>query len=241
VYDFVYGVRFLYKDLSNGCQQPIKAETFINERLAAFVYLQGGLIMATKTLDRRIQRTRQLIQNALLELILEKGYEAVTVQDVIDRANVGRSTFYVHFQDKEDLFFSEFETLRDQFDHHLMTQPVVSGAPWEVSLHMFQHAQSQHMLYRALAGKQSGSAMIAHFHKYLFSLLQEHLKSQFAGRNNLAVPIDVMANYLVSSFIALLTWWLDHDFPYPAERINEMYRMLIQPGFEAIFNNASTG
>ena len=57
--------------------------------------------MATKAPDRRVQRTRKLLQDALMALILEKGYEAVTIQDIIDRANVGRSTFYAHFLDKQ--------------------------------------------------------------------------------------------------------------------------------------------
>jgi AcrR family transcriptional regulator len=69
-----------------------------------------------KKADRRIQRTRRLLQDALVGLILEKGYEAITVQDILDRANVGRSTFYEHFYDKDDLLLSSFEFLRDDFE-----------------------------------------------------------------------------------------------------------------------------
>ena len=72
-----------------------------------------------KTEDRRIQRTRQSLQTALSELIVEKGYEKVTVQDVIDRANVGRSTFYVHFESLDQLLLSGFEPLRMQFEDFL--------------------------------------------------------------------------------------------------------------------------
>ena len=69
-------------------------------------------------MDRRIQRTRQLLHEALIELIQEKGYEAVTVQDILDRANLGRSTFYLHYRDKEELLLSGFERLRDEFEAH---------------------------------------------------------------------------------------------------------------------------
>ena len=62
--------------------------------------------MQTQRVDRRVQRTRQLLNRALMELIVEKGYDSVTVQDIIDRANLGRSTFYAHYQDKDDLLFS---------------------------------------------------------------------------------------------------------------------------------------
>src|SRR5687767_3562998 len=61
--------------------------------------------------DRRVRRTRRLVQQALVELILEKGYDAVTVTDIIDRADVGRSTFYAHFTDKQDVLFSNLDEL----------------------------------------------------------------------------------------------------------------------------------
>ena len=67
--------------------------------------------MTKKGGDRRVQRTHHLLNHALLSLIQEKGFEALTVQDIIDRANVGRSTFYAHFADKEDLFLQGFESL----------------------------------------------------------------------------------------------------------------------------------
>jgi AcrR family transcriptional regulator len=191
-------------------------------------------VMAEKNEDRRIQRTRKLLQDALLALILEKGYEAVTVQDVIDRANVGRSTFYAHFQDKEALFLSEFETLRTTFEHHLLSQPATDTSPWSLSLVMFRHAQENLQLYTALAGKQGGSLALTHLQKYLSALLRTHLKQQSTEKENPLVPPEILAHYLVSSFIALLTWWLDNDLPYSAERMNEMFRQLTQPGMEAV-------
>ena len=190
------------------------------------------IMESKKIVDRRIERTRQLLQEALLALILEKGYGAVTVQDIIDRANVGRSTFYAHFRDQEDLFLSGFESMRAQFEQHLTSQAAGDGGPWSLSLMMFQHAQSQHRLYKALAGKEGGNVMLTHIHKYLATLIREHLKSP--GKKKGLVPPDVLAHYLVSSFMALLTWWLDHDLPYPAERMNEMYRQLTEPGVMAV-------
>ena len=187
-----------------------------------------------KIVDRRIERTRQLLREALVALILEKGYDAVTVQDIIDRANVGRSTFYAHFRDKEDLLLSGFENLRAQFEQLLTGESVTDEGPWGLNLMLFQHAQSQHRLYKALAGKQGGNVMLAHIHKFLLAIVLKHLKSQWPGRKKGPVPPEVLAHYLVSSLIALLTWWLDNDLPYPAERMNEMYRQLTEPGVMAI-------
>src|SRR5258707_7199093 len=87
--------------------------------------------MADTKMDRRVQKTRQALQNALIELILEKGYEAVVIQDILDRANVGRSTFYAHYQDKEDLLMSRFARLQAAFEEHaqsvLLNHPINGG------------------------------------------------------------------------------------------------------------------
>jgi AcrR family transcriptional regulator len=192
--------------------------------------------MSEKSEDRRIQRTRKLLQDALLALILEKGYEALTVQDVIDRANVGRSTFYAHFQDKETLFLSEFENLRMMFEHHLLSQPTMDTSPWNLSLAMFLHAQDNLQLYKALAGKQGGNPALTHLQKYLSNLLRAHLKQQFPQKETMRVPPEVMAHYLINAFMSLLTWWLDNNLPYPAERMNDMFRQLTQPGIEAVMS-----
>ncbi|MBP7686849.1 MAG: TetR/AcrR family transcriptional regulator [Thermoflexales bacterium] len=190
--------------------------------------------MAEKTVDRRIQRTRQLLQDALLALILEKGFEAVTVQDVIDRANVGRSTFYAHFQDKEDLLLSGFEHLRAEFEKYLLSGSVTSDSPWALSLSMLQHAQSQRQLYKAFASKQGGNIALTHIQKYLTAVLYDHLKQQLSTRKK-SLPPEIVTHYLASSFISLLTWWLDTDSTYTAEQMNEYYRRLVQPGIDAIF------
>ena len=190
--------------------------------------------MAEKNEDRRIQRTRKMLQEALLALILEKGFEAVTVQDVLERANVGRSTFYAHFQDKEDLFLSEFETMRTLFEHHLLSQPATDTSPWSLSLVMFQHAQGNLQLYKALAGKQGGSLALTHLQQYLSSLLRAHLKQQFSQKAVVPIPPEILAHFMVSAFMSMLTWWLDNNLPYSAERINEMFRQLTQPGVEAV-------
>ena len=189
--------------------------------------------MAKKVVDRRIQRTRQGLQDALLALILEKGFDAVTVQDVIDRANVGRSTFYSHFQDKEDLLLSGFEHLRTQFEEHFMSEIVTDDSPWALSLSMFQHAQEQRQLYKALAGRQGGNVALAHIQKYLFTYLHNHLKQVLSKRKK-GIPAEILAHYITSSLISLLTWWLDNDSAYPAEQMNDFYRQLVQPGIDAV-------
>ena len=180
--------------------------------------------------DRRIQRTRKVLQDALIELILEKEYDKVTVQDVIDRANVGRSTFYSHYKDIDDLFLNGFENLWSLFDDHLTGQTPRNATVWNLSLIVFQHAQNYTGVYKALVGKQGGTLMSAHMHKYLSILIGNTLKPVWNADK--PIPLDFVVHHLVSSLTASLTWWVNHNLPYPAERMNEMYQQLSQPAIE---------
>lgn len=189
--------------------------------------------MNGKPPDRRVQRTRKLLQDALVELILEKGYEAITVQDVIDRANVGRSTFYTHFQDTEMLFFSTFEWLWREFENHLPKYPTGGPqSPWELTLLLFQHVQSHSRLYKALMGERAGTTAIAKNHLIMKMHVQEHLAT-YAPRAH-PLMVDLLAHYSITGLVSLLTWWLDHDLPFSAEQMNTTYQRLLQPGVESI-------
>lgn len=182
--------------------------------------------MNQKSPDRRIQRTRQLLLNALLQLILEKGYESITVQDIIDRANVGRSTFYAHFQDKEDLLLSAAENLQELFQD-FRTQS--SGrSQWDYSLVLFQHAEEQRQVFKALVGKQAGNVVLNHMQKSLTVLLKEHFQVNLSKRKPV-IPLDIFAQYLVNTFLGLLTWWLDNDATYSGTQMNDYYRKLTEP------------
>lgn len=181
--------------------------------------------MPKTTPDRRVHRTRQLLQNALSELILEKGYEKVTVQDVIDRANVGRSTFYAHFQDKEQLLLSGFEPLRAEFEDFLSGRTFDAESPWALSLIIFQQVQK----------RQGGYITLTHVQKFLYSYILEHLKPNLPDRNK-NVPPELLAHYAASSFIAMLTWWIDNNYPLSAEQMNEYYRQLVEPGTSALIH-----
>jgi AcrR family transcriptional regulator len=181
--------------------------------------------MTKKAPDRRVQRTRQLLLEALNGLILEKGYEKITVQDVIDRANVGRSTFYAHFQDKEQLLLSGFEPLRNEFEDFLSGQTFDQESPWALSLSMFQQVQKQ----------QGGYITLTHVQKYLHGYLLDHLREQLPKRNK-SIPPELVAHYVASSFIALLTWWIDNDYPRTAEEMNVYFRQLVEPGTMALMH-----
>ena len=192
--------------------------------------------------DRRVQRTRTLLKNALLDLMLQKGYDAVTVQDIIDRANVGRSTFYAHFTDKDQLLLSGIEELRDSFPQHATRNPgpegTVEGPLLGFSLPMLLHAQSNFRLYQALVTK-GGGAMVANIgQRVLTTLVRDELAGQMPQGAASPIPLEVVVLYTVSAFMSILRWWLDNALPCSPQEVDSMFRTLILPGITALIQPA---
>jgi AcrR family transcriptional regulator len=186
--------------------------------------------------NRQVERTRQFLLNALIDLIVEKGYEKVTVQDIIDRANVGRTTFYSHFQGKEDLLLSGFERFNHLFEN-FRSESSPEKSVLDFSLVLFRHADEQRQAFKALYGKQARGVVSYHFEQALIAYLKEGFQATFLKKKQI-VPWDVFVQYLSSTFLGLLTWWLDNDISYSAEQMNEYYRKLIEPTTQALLGSA---
>ena|ERR1700704_5299013 len=132
--------------------------------------------MAKKAIDRRIPRTRAMLQHASNSLILKKGYEAITIKDICNAANVGRSTFYAHYRSKDDLKRSGFEPLRrllvDRQREALATARDNRGRSLGFSLTMFEHARDHRDHYRALVGGRGGTVSLGSIRKILSDLVR---------------------------------------------------------------------
>jgi AcrR family transcriptional regulator len=180
--------------------------------------------------DRRVRRTRRTLQEALVVLIIDRDYERITVQDVLDRADVGRSTFYAHFRDKDALFMSCFDDLRDDLRRELdamdpSTPPADPTRPVGV---IFEHAHRNRQVYRAVFGRQGGNIVTRHLHQLMFDLLRSHLEA--AGTR---LPVDIVAEYHASALLGVLVWWVRHDFPYGPAEMSRMCQELTAPGVMA--------
>jgi AcrR family transcriptional regulator len=195
--------------------------------------------MPTPKTDRRVQRTQQLLQEALITLILEKGYDAITVQDILDRANLGRSTFYAHYRDKEDLLLSGFQELFAGFQKEYLHVTPPGGDPAQagrnMSLFFFRHARTHLDLFKAMIGEQGGKIILEHTQQYLTQFIREHLVAQLSDRQK-NLPVDLLAHYITSSYLALLTWWLNHDLPYSPEQMDAFCQQLLFPGIQAMLS-----
>src|SRR5579871_6195119 len=140
--------------------------------------------MAEQKPDRRVQKTRQALQEALIALILEKGYDNVIVRDILDRANVGRSTFYAHYQDKDDLLRSRFERLQAAFEEHaqLILQRDASTDELAVDanlpLFVLRYMAYEHQLFKALLGQRGSKKYAAYFQGFFLKYTRTILKSR---------------------------------------------------------------
>lgn len=181
--------------------------------------------------DRRVKKTRQALQEALIELILEKGYEGITVQHVLDRANVGRSTFYAHFYDLEDLLQSEFEVLQVELEQYMTKHPAGTTL-WDLSRLLFGHAQRYQGLYRVVVGKPGGQIIRSSFYRYLRDQVRLRLEADYGSVNHELLTLDILEHYLVSTFMELLSLWLDKNLSYSAEDMAQIYRDLVEASLD---------
>jgi AcrR family transcriptional regulator len=183
--------------------------------------------------DRRVRRTRELLRGALVSLILEKSYEGITVQDILDRADIGRSTFYAHYRDKDELLLSGVEEFRSAFAAETESADLPEGrktAFLEPVLAVFQHADGHRQMYRAMVGKRGAEVFVRFLHENLSELVREHLRAQLPERTRDEEQLAIAVQFVVSALIGILEWWALNDIPHTAEDMYTIFKRLTTQG-----------
>jgi len=190
--------------------------------------------MTAKKADRRIQRTQTALRDALISLILKQDYEAITIKDIIDEANIGRSTFYAHYSSKEDLLRSGFKHLQEHLAEYQKEALAKRGDPKECalsfSLAMFEHAGEHKDIYRALVGGHGKTVVVNRIRDMISDLLQDELYLGLDQKTVNEIPRDIVIQYIAGAFMAVLTWWLDRGAKLPPEQIDATFRRLTLEG-----------
>ena len=189
--------------------------------------------------NRRIRRTHRSLHDALMSLIQEKNYDSVTVQEILDRADVGRSTFYAHFDGKDELLLSGTDDLRNTLDAVLQEERLATRRHDVVigfSGAMFEHAHEYRNVYYALLHTQGWPLFRQRLQEILQELIRRECKAEIQKlrKADSEVPVDLFVHYLTSALLSVLTWWLDRRSRLAPREINDVFRSLISPTINAV-------
>lgn len=184
--------------------------------------------------DRRIARTRAALRDALMTLIVEKGFETITIQEIVDRANVNRATFYLHFKDKDELLYQSMAEVYDQLVSTMKFSP--SGAergeqddwmPYK-GADDWRHVAAHADFYRVLLSEKGSAAFVLKVRRYLADVIARDLeKTAKAMGIQPKYPIDILAYVCAGAQIGTMTWWIENDMPIsPEQMANMLYEIL---------------
>jgi AcrR family transcriptional regulator len=182
--------------------------------------------------DRRSQRSQQALIGALIELMAVKNYDSISINEIVEKANVGRSTFYAHYQTKDDLVKSGFERILDETLDHIVLSKNEQNLTVDTTM-LFQHAAGHYHLYKALMWG-SGFKILTKDELYILSeKLQQRLSQFFPDENKISVPLSVLSNSFSGNLLILLKWWLDNKMPYSPEKMDQLFQILVMPGIRS--------
>jgi AcrR family transcriptional regulator len=187
----------------------------------------------TVRMDRRVRRTRELLRRALMSLILERGYEHISVQDILDRADIGRSTFYAHYRDKEQLLLSGFDEAFAALAADIPAPDPANGRRTDFLVAgrvLFEHAEEHRPLWKALVGKPGAELVLRYLRDNLTTLLEPHLRAQLPKSNGDELQLAAALHYTVNALIGILVWWAESDAPYTAEETYNTFKRLTTQG-----------
>lgn len=180
--------------------------------------------------QRRRLHTRQLLIQTAMQLVLEKGYEAISIQDITDRADLGRGTFYIHFKDKEDVVWTAFQDIFQKLEQqaHKQLDRHTPQVEYYGLLNIFRHAEQNRDLYRVMFGGQGSAFLTARAQDFLAkAFLKDIQTAPEPPEINFNIPEEIEAQMLAGLISRLLNWWLETPNNYSAERMASMtYQML---------------
>ena len=181
--------------------------------------------MSAQKMDRRVQRTHQILREALISLMLAKNYNKITIQEIIDRANVGRATFYNHYRDKDDLLLRGIAEFADE-----VTAKPIAEASQPAALQtagMFRHARQNRTLHQLMLNSRQDNLMLARVTNTLFGNVERQVSQLLAGESTASVPLPILSHFLTGGLLGLINWWHEQDYPYTPEEMENFVRQMV--------------
>lgn len=182
-------------------------------------------------IDRRVRRTKKLLGEALLQLIVERDYDSISISDITDRADLNRATFYLHYGTKEELLI---ETLEERFDE-LIQQMTNRGhheplwSSWIPEQILFEHVAEHAQVYKVLLGG-NGNGYVAHrIISYIAEEIENDARKNIPAGVEPPIPVPIVAYHTAGGLYALVSWWLAQNMPYPPEYMAQIgYQLCVQ-------------
>ncbi|RUU03382.1 TetR/AcrR family transcriptional regulator [Mesorhizobium sp. USDA-HM6] len=179
--------------------------------------------MAAGSIDRRVARTRRLLQEALVELTAEKGYAPVTVEEICSRADVGRSTFYTHYPDKDCLRKAAIE---EHLDAIRRQNPQPNAAGFAFSGLAFAHADATRNMHRALLGGKEREVP-AEIRDWIGRQVRRELAEIAGGDGD---RLELASRFMTGAFFEVMHWWLEADTGLPPDEVDMLFQKLASDG-----------
>lgn len=186
-----------------------------------------------KKVDRRIRRTRRLLSKALIELILEKGFDDVTIRDITERADVAYATFFRHYDGKTDLLIEQLESMMGELE----TRAEDDGNDYFhfEGMLLFTHVEDNEALFSSLLNSKSSRFVMQRFKEMIIANLINRASEWYTRLNKPNYPLELLLNHTASSFLELVAWWLENDKPLSVARMGAIYeRLILQSAWHAV-------
>jgi len=194
--------------------------------------------------DRRVRRTRSALRAAMQDLMAEKGYEQVTIEELTERADIGRTTFYLHYSAKQDLLLEQFDELLDQLVGQLSDIPLSSWSrqgkvlptedhPGRPICLIFQHAATNEELYQIVLQGEGVDQVSERLQTMMTNAVNAYLHHKLGDKSEkmtLEFPVDLFGNYFAGAMLGVIKWWLEAGRPYTAEEMEDIFFQMFLPG-----------
>lgn len=174
-----------------------------------------------KPMDRRSRRTRERLSWSLVDAVIEKGFDKASVQDIAERAHVGRSTFYAHFEDKDDAFLQHFMGFMESIGQQLTWK---EGAPRLPLRGLFEHLGQMRPLYEEMVKAHRWDPTLKVGKAVLAQTFARRLEEDGAASE---VPLPLLAEHIAGTLTNLISWWLAHHQPCSPREMEDYFHRLL--------------
>jgi AcrR family transcriptional regulator len=170
--------------------------------------------------DRRVARTRLALRDAMLHLLKDRGWDELGIQEICEQANIGRSTFYIHYRSKEDLLSEGLNDLQDA----LAAAPLIASKkqPLPFVKGLLEHMAEQRQVFRSVIGRRSGQGVERRFLQMVCQLITLELEKRKLPKRR----VHMLARYLAGGIVEVMAWWVDQPRAPPLDELESTIQNL---------------